>query len=107
MKEKKNDNSYNEESKAIQKCSQYILRIYYGFLYSSSLEEKAERYSKREDKQAIWYEERWDMSIEEQMEMIHGVIFLHILKKNIFVFWLSQDVLLARWVTRSNAVIDS
>lgn len=78
VKEKKNDNSYNEESKAIQKHTQYILRIYYGFLCSSSIEEKAENCSKREDKQAIWYEEGWDMNIEEQMEMIHRVIFLHI-----------------------------
>lgn len=42
VKEKKNDNSYNEESKAIWKHIQYILRIYYGFLCSSSTEEKAE-----------------------------------------------------------------
>lgn len=53
LKEKKNDNSYNEQSKAIQKHIQYIIRIYYGFLCSSNIEEKAESCSKREDKQAI------------------------------------------------------
>lgn len=57
VKEKKNDNSYNEESKAIQKHIQYILRIYDGFLCSSSTEENAESCSKREEKQAIRYEE--------------------------------------------------
>lgn len=88
MKEKKNDNSHNEESKAIQKHVQCILRIYYDFLCSSSVEEKAEIYSKRQDKQAIWYEEKWDLRIEEQMEMIHRVLFLHIcLKKKMFLFF--------------------
>lgn len=93
VKEKRNDNSYNEESKAIQKHIQYILRIYYGFLCSSSTEENAEICSKREEKQAIRYEEEWDMNIQKQMEMIHRVIFLHICFQKFFcIFCLSQCV---------------
>lgn len=92
MKEKKNDNSYNEESKAMQKHIQYILRIYYGFLCSSSTEENAESCSKKEEKQAIRYEEEWDVNIQKQMEMIHRVIFLHICFQKIFLYFLFVPV---------------